>query len=116
MKVTVTNLATTVSPAWIPHTYYGGTVDRHFAHSGSGGTRQPVDRIQRLADVNVEVGVGVGGVILALVIRLVTPSAVDEGRQVDNGATILHGTFWLLKRKEFFGVKVKFPITSPKRI
>lgn len=107
MKVTVTNLATPVSPTWTSHTYYGGTVDRHLAHSGSGGTGQPVDRIQRLADINVEVRVGVGGVILALVIRLVTPSAVDEGRQVDNGATILHGTFWLLKRKDIFGVNSK---------
>lgn len=51
--------------------------------------------VQRLADVDVEVRVGVGGVVFALVIGFVTAGAVDERGQVDDGASIPHGTLCL---------------------
>lgn len=46
--------------------------------------------VERLADVDVEVGAGVRAVILTLVIGFVTPGAMDEWGQVDEGAAVPH--------------------------
>lgn len=96
----------------LSHTYYRGAINWNLAHGRSGRTRHPMHRVQRLADVDVEVRAGVGGVILALVICLIAPRAVDERGQVNNRASIPHRALRLLDRKGLAGASRNIFLTT----
>lgn len=57
--------------------------------------------IQWLADVDIEVGVGVRGVILlTFIVRFIATGAVDERGQVNDGAPVPHSAFRLFKGED----------------
>lgn len=60
--------------------------------------------VERLADVDVEVRAGVGAVVLTLIVCFVTPGAVDEWGQVDEGAAVPHGALGLSDGKHTSGL------------